>query len=355
APFSPGLAGIHTLISQYRSMVVKSSTELRYRLPHLNNVEDGEKYRRGGYHPIHLGDTFNDGRYRVLHKLGYGGFSTVWLARDANQDRLVSLKVLTAEASRRPTEFKLLRRLDEYAQGDITPKNVLLRLSGIDAWPTEIVYQQVGRPPDLSAPEYLVEPASFSCVDLDYISEHILLIDLGEAFPELSPPPNGVGTPVSYRSPELTLERKASRASDIWALACTIFEMRSGFPLFESFVGSSSEILEEIVRILGVPLKSSHHPQKQDGITIADHAQLNGFTLNDRIREIGMHDQESFMHDGDVASLNHHTLLEPSGVSITIDEANDLTDLLRRTLDYTPEKRLSAEQVANHSWLVNSQ
>ena len=160
---------------------------------------------------------------------------------------------------------------------------------------------------------------------------------------------------MSYRAPELTLERKASRASDIWALACTIFEMRSGFPLFESFVGSSTEILEEIVRILGVPLKSSHHLRKQDGITIADHAQLNGSTLNDRIREIGIYDHESSMHDGDIASLNHHMLLEPSGVSITTDEANDLTDLLRRTLDYTPEKRLSAEKVANHSWLVNSQ
>ncbi len=29
---------------------------------------------------------------------------------------------------------------------DITPKNVLLRLIGIDAWSTERVYQQLGHP-----------------------------------------------------------------------------------------------------------------------------------------------------------------------------------------------------------------
>lgn len=29
-----------------------------------------------------IGDTFKDGRYVVVRKLGWGHFSTVWLARD---------------------------------------------------------------------------------------------------------------------------------------------------------------------------------------------------------------------------------------------------------------------------------
>ena len=44
--------------------------------------EDWEDYVKGGYHPVHIGDTFSDGRYLVVRKLGWGHFSTVWLAKD---------------------------------------------------------------------------------------------------------------------------------------------------------------------------------------------------------------------------------------------------------------------------------
>lgn len=44
--------------------------------------EWAESYRPGGFHPVNLGDSFKDGQYRVIRKLGYGSFSTVWLARD---------------------------------------------------------------------------------------------------------------------------------------------------------------------------------------------------------------------------------------------------------------------------------
>ncbi len=45
------------------------------------------EYRFGGYHPVSLGDTFAAGRYEVVHKLGWGGFSTVWLARNTRYVR----------------------------------------------------------------------------------------------------------------------------------------------------------------------------------------------------------------------------------------------------------------------------
>lgn len=48
----------------------------------LYNQERLSKYRPGGYHPVCLGDTFKNGRYEIQHKLGWGGFSTVWLAHD---------------------------------------------------------------------------------------------------------------------------------------------------------------------------------------------------------------------------------------------------------------------------------
>lgn len=45
-------------------------------------LEWSELYRPGGFHPIHLGDMLKDGQYRIMRKLGYGSFSTVWLAVD---------------------------------------------------------------------------------------------------------------------------------------------------------------------------------------------------------------------------------------------------------------------------------
>lgn len=47
--------------------------------------EGMEDYRRGGYHAVRIGDTFKDGCYVVQRKLGWGHFSTVWLAWDTTR------------------------------------------------------------------------------------------------------------------------------------------------------------------------------------------------------------------------------------------------------------------------------
>ena len=52
----------------------------------LYNQERMTRYRPGGFHPVCLGDTFKEGRYTIHHKLGWGGFSTVWLARDTKYE-----------------------------------------------------------------------------------------------------------------------------------------------------------------------------------------------------------------------------------------------------------------------------
>ena len=68
-------------------------------------------YRPGGYHPLQIGDDLDEGRYRLVDKLGYGGYSTIWLARDLGRARYVAVKVITADASTYTPEASLLHSL----------------------------------------------------------------------------------------------------------------------------------------------------------------------------------------------------------------------------------------------------
>ena len=61
----------------------------------LYNQEKMSRYGPGGFHPVCLGDTFKEGRYKICHKLGWGGFSTVWLAWDGVYATLLHIKHLT--------------------------------------------------------------------------------------------------------------------------------------------------------------------------------------------------------------------------------------------------------------------
>lgn len=76
----------------------------------IDNVEDIDEYRPGGYHPVHIGDHLTD-RYKVLHKLGAGGFSTTWLTRDHLEECYVAVKILKAEETASNSEVRVLRHI----------------------------------------------------------------------------------------------------------------------------------------------------------------------------------------------------------------------------------------------------
>lgn len=81
------------------------------------DVENLEVYQPEGYHPVHIGDSYSDGRYRIVHKLGWGSYSTVWLAQDTQICQYVALKVLIAHVSEESAESRALRHL---GQKDVT-------------------------------------------------------------------------------------------------------------------------------------------------------------------------------------------------------------------------------------------
>ncbi|KAL7919270.1 kinase domain-containing protein [Trichoderma austrokoningii] len=74
-------------------------------------AEDPDRYRKDGLHPLIIGDTLNNGRYRIIHKLGSGSFATIWLCRDILENRYVSVKVLSAETPLNCKELQILEAI----------------------------------------------------------------------------------------------------------------------------------------------------------------------------------------------------------------------------------------------------
>lgn len=83
----------------------------RFQYMPIEYVEDLDRYCPGGYHPLQVKNTLNAGRYRLVDKLGHGGYSTTWLARDLQRDRYVAVKVITADASASTSEAILIHAL----------------------------------------------------------------------------------------------------------------------------------------------------------------------------------------------------------------------------------------------------
>lgn len=64
--------------SHLRSMFRRSSRKLH---PNRDFSEESiARYGHGGYHRARIGDVFNNHKYKIVSKLGYCVYSTVWLA-----------------------------------------------------------------------------------------------------------------------------------------------------------------------------------------------------------------------------------------------------------------------------------
>ncbi|KEF59687.1 CMGC/SRPK protein kinase [Exophiala aquamarina CBS 119918] len=80
--------------------------------------EDSEDYCKGGYHPVHVGETYNNGKYIVVRKLGWGHFSTVWLSRDTSTGKHVALKVVRSAAHYTETAIDEIKLLNKVVQAN---------------------------------------------------------------------------------------------------------------------------------------------------------------------------------------------------------------------------------------------
>ncbi|CAL8274856.1 unnamed protein product [Boreogadus saida] len=113
--------------------------------------EDPHDYCRGGYHHVKIGDLFN-GRYHVIRKLGWGHFSTVWLAWDIQGKRFVAMKVVKSAEHYTETaldEIKLLKSVRDTDPSDPSREKVVqllddFKISGMNGTHVCMVFEVLG-------------------------------------------------------------------------------------------------------------------------------------------------------------------------------------------------------------------
>jgi len=259
-----------------------------------------------------------------------------------------------------------------YHYSDVTTSNILFHVAeDVQEWSDNDVYLNFGQPEtekiitrDLSplgphVPAQLVAPIdnAYSTNSI-FLQEGILLIDFGQSFSIFHPRTDyKPATVPHYQSPEARFEGRIGMPSDVWALACTIFEIRAGFPLFEAFLGGDDEILKEIVATLGKfpePWWSAfeNHPLwfDEDGKPKARELQqvllpAEKTSIVQKLASIG---------DQDVppAIGNDGPMMERPGTKLDEVEIQLLGDLLAKMLRYRSEDRIQISEVTSHPWFA---
>lgn len=154
----------------------------------------------------------------------------------------------------------------------------------------------------MTGPRYTVNAISMKMVDPQWLSDQIMIIDFGIAFLE-EQSSNDIGTPKAYCAPEFYFHSPRSRSSDIWALGCTIFEIRTGTSLFR-YKGTPTrdQILISMVQVLGT-LPDIWWKRWKEGrnwydVEIKDGGELAGNLIGTLFRQI----MQIGLHDGDAAT-----------------------------------------------------
>uniref|UniRef100_A0A3P9JJP7 non-specific serine/threonine protein kinase n=1 Tax=Oryzias latipes TaxID=8090 RepID=A0A3P9JJP7_ORYLA len=306
-----------------------------------------------GYHPVRIGDTFNR-RYRVVSKLGWGFFSTVWLCSDlsgqrvavkvlksgagfsqAGQDETALLRCASGPATRHPAIVQLLGEFKVIGVNGVIC--LVLKLLGLDlrSWQLCCGNPRLPRPwvkQILSQVLRGLDHLHSRCkiIHTDIKPENILLC-LKEVTVKIA----DLGSSCWVRS------RPGSIAPcrSCWVLSTArlptsgqAFELVTGDSLFRPKAGEAVSLEEHIAQIVGLLGKIP------PVVAFSGKYSADYFSRRDLLHVGPLR----FWSLYDVLVEKYHFLLQ---------EASGFSDFLSRMLDYHPERRATAAQCLQHAWL----
>lgn len=449
-------------------------------------TEDIYQYFPGGFHPVHLGDILDD-RFEVVHKLGYGGFATVWLCLETRTHEWRAVKIIRADTSSEDmSELDIVKDAKERGEfdpgmweanhislplehfwiegpngshlcevhpvhgpsiedkwktraqddglaklndmvfqvasgvkflhdrgichGDLTPRNILVRLRDISHIGKQEMLDLLGTPeleevyagdvdPTPMAPRYKVVPIDSKQLGNLGMIDEVVIADFGESFRPSEEDVQWSGIPLQYAAPEAAFRCKPQLPSDIWSLACGILTSIANMSLVDSVYNVCTYVtfLEAALGALPEPYRTAHveqlketleasgkdwrdyvgsgshmiyipedQPDEDDGGSLPIVSEPNfyrGLKSNydacavkygyDNAIHIILAQEQSDERITTASSPSYRfggITLKP----IPDEEVRLLGDLLSKMIKYDPEERLDIDGVLKHEWFTRN-
>ncbi|KAF6749492.1 kinase-like domain-containing protein [Ephemerocybe angulata] len=206
-------------------------------------------------------------------------------------------------------------------------------------WPDEVVYAYFGKPrKERRAKRFRLGPLGTSdkASFLQVLNDHSTATTPSLLIPYLRPAPPSHAPP-SHAPPESQFGERAGFPSDVWALACTLFEIRTGQRLFPE---RSEEDADRTMKNSRIPLGARGRwplpePWKAEFVM--------------RVEAVTKEDRGPFVFHVEGISLDAE--LMSAGVQDR-EERRLMLELLKRMLQYSPEDRIRIDEVVAHPWFT---
>lgn len=190
-------------------------------------------------------------------------------------------------------------------------------------------------------PKRVIKNPEFSGFNIQMSSAAVMIIDFGEAFLLDRPRSRtGLGIAITSFPPEVCFKLPPSAGSDVWELACFIFEIFSGAPLFPLWFPVFEMLIRHIVHSVGLL------PRSWQGHFDAD---KYGYIERGEIQSTpeGAHFWFEAKPEDGRGSLRDELLQVASRSELTTEQQEFIASLLQEMMVREPEGRLSARDVSS--------